>query len=414
MINILSLRPISLLPVLIVLNGSFGNSFMQIKIGPATLNELFLLLMILVYRDVIIDTIRRSFILKLFFVWFAYSMLLLLVGLTKFGPISLRDATHQVDILTLFIVIALSHKFLTKSIIIRIILMSLLFEVADRLFFSSIFSWFTPFSGQPFFGGSIGSNLIVIAGFWIGVLVNDVTTKMRLTLITLSISLLLLMQNRYMYISLICTALLYLTYYKFGLKVKLKFLLITAVLFLSIEPIFTFFTFIGIDFKGITKYGSGISASGILEHLKTAFGYTSDVYKGADDGFAIRFLWWGEIIDRALDSFGIMFGGQGFGIPLTSGTHLKPVREPHNSMISIFARGGLVYLILWLIPIGLIFKSIIRHIRSRLGIALIFGLISTLIMSLVEPAFELPPVCILFYFFLGYLANNTNVRTSTS
>ncbi|MDA8629723.1 hypothetical protein N9M15_05860 [Bacteroidia bacterium] len=382
--------------------------------GPATLNEVTLLLTAFLYGNAIINTIKDSTIMKLFFIWFVYSMLLLLIGVTKFGLIALRDATHQVDLLTLFIITSLANRFLTKWVIVRIILISLILELCDRVVLANIFNGFTPFSGQPFFGGSIGSNLIVIAGFWIGVLVKDIAKFYRVILILISCSLILIMQNRYMYISLISTTLLYLLYYNYGIKAKLSFVLVALVILLSIEPIVTLITFAGADLGSVTKYGKGLSASGILEHLKTAFGHSSEIYKGADDGFVIRFLWWRDILDLALNNFDVMISGQGFGVPLTSGTHLKPVREPHNSMISIFARGGIFYLLLWLTALGSRIKFILKNSKSPLDIALTFGLISTLIMSLVEPAFELPPVCIIFYFFLGYLLRKKDVYTITN
>lgn len=118
-----------------------------------------------------------------------------------------------------------------------------------------------------------------------------------------------------------------------------------------------------------------------------------------------RVEWISKLI---IDDFTIknLFFGQGFGMPLTNfyaGGAI--VREPHNSLITLYARQGIIVAIGWLLGLmNLFFKFLKnkkkRNIASVLGMSLI---VIALLNSLVEPFFELPYNAVIFYILLGIL-----------
>ena len=65
-----------------------------------------------------------------------------------------------------------------------------------------------------------------------------------------------------------------------------------------------------------------------------------------------RLQWWNQMWLDAMSDFKILLLGKGYGFPLIDFmiTHGIEVREPHNDIVSILARSGLIglFLVLWL------------------------------------------------------------------
>ncbi len=128
---------------------------------------------------------------------------------------------------------------------------------------------------------------------------------------------------------------------------------------------------------------------------------------------ADRQKWFDQVWSDSTSSMSNFIWGRGFGEPLIDFRQRNgvPVRQPHNSTLSIFARLGLLGLIAWLCFLSVILKRFavaILH-RDRLGqptatlvIWLFCLLIVNLLFTTVQPAFEFSHGAITFYFFVGF------------
>jgi O-antigen ligase len=109
--------------------------------------------------------------------------------------------------------------------------------------------------------------------------------------------------------------------------------------------------------------------------------------------------------------------GQGFGIPLTNWTVSKSgaiIREPHNSFLSVFARTGIVGIIIWSI-FHLVFNiRIFLFLRKNLTLTRnnyfvnfllcsYLAFLGSYIWALSQPYFEIPQYAISAYIAVGLI-----------
>jgi len=153
----------------------------------------------------------------------------------------------------------------------------------------------------------------------------------------------------------------------------------------------------------------------LYHHFLASFGIIADPFQegivGSAAGVGQRLNWWSEI-ERQIFHGGItsLFFGLGQGIPLTDLTLADgtPVREPHNSVLSIIGRYGLLGLSVFLWMHILMARKLIRNIRAsstlteyREYLILSFFLLSTFLIAMVEDALEKPFYAIWYYFVWG-------------
>ena len=103
--------------------------------------------------------------------------------------------------------------------------------------------------------------------------------------------------------------------------------------------------------------------------------------------------------------------GEGFGQALIHFENEQgiPVRQPHNSSLTVLARLGFVGLTFWLLFIGMVLVRCVRFLRTPYRSAAVFGLVLWLFLSIivalleasVQPAFEFSHGAIPFYFLVG-------------
>ena len=105
------------------------------------------------------------------------------------------------------------------------------------------------------------------------------------------------------------------------------------------------------DLRIAGRLSSEIGWSFIYDHLQAIFGIgTKGSIGEAASGVSLRFGWWLRLYDALTSDIVTFASGLGFGVALTDFRDTLGVlaREPHNSVISVIARGGVVGGFCWL------------------------------------------------------------------
>jgi hypothetical protein len=125
-----------------------------------------------------------------------------------------------------------------------------------------------------------------------------------------------------------------------------------------------------------------------------------------------RGAWYGEVWDKAWSSPRHLLVGLGYGQPLIDfiADNGQPIRQPHNSTLTVFGRLGLVGLSIWLIFVFLVLKRLwnaVHGARTVEGVScplrlwfLAFSLLG-LLDSMVQPYFEFSHSAVPFFFLVG-------------
>jgi hypothetical protein len=173
------------------------------------------------------------------------------------------------------------------------------------------------------------------------------------------------------------------------------------------------------------RISGNVSLQFYLEHFLAIGGSGSgewgdDTLRGAAAGVEQRLFWWGKIWLNVTSSWTTTLFGLGYGVSLVGLSAVDPsiaaeVREPHNSMISVFARTGVVGLIacVWMhITLAIIIVRTYLAYRAKgshtiarwiLTVGALFGMFW--VASIGEDAFEKPFLAIPYYFFYGVVLN---------
>jgi hypothetical protein len=120
------------------------------------------------------------------------------------------------------------------------------------------------------------------------------------------------------------------------------------------------------DFRISGRLTTEISLSFFVDHILSIFGIGSGVLTAAADGVDLRLGWWYRIYDQLTADEVTLITGLGFGIPLTnfSDTLGVTTREPHNSVISVTARLGLIGIFAWIWMQVELFRAGFRAFRD--------------------------------------------------
>ena len=410
---------------ILTMNFAFGNWFMQLAPLGVPINEMLCLLLAVRWFEKLLILGKKRFLITLILFWSFYSLIIMLpLGLVKHGIDAGRDATGQIDILILPImatVVLLQNKGLKSSQFDRFLIFALVLEFCDRTILGPFFGSSDPTKlNASVFGGTIGSQIIVFLSLWYGIAsISKNKIYIPILLILLSCSLILLLQNRFLYFGFFSGIMtLMFTWGGFVKKIPVYGCVI-AVGFIFVQQLSGYLLQFVPDAGRLMKYASaGISVDAIGAHLATSFGADNEVFSGAGGGLLQRLGWWTSIMQSAINNANIMFLGQGFGVPLTSDYAAKVIREPHNSYMSVFARGGIIYFFIWfLIQALIIFKLRRAYFFFRglcansadfkfyrdISLAVHLLGVTVLITALVEPAFELPPYAMGYYALSGMI-----------
>ncbi|MFB3917497.1 MAG: O-antigen ligase family protein [Terriglobales bacterium] len=161
------------------------------------------------------------------------------------------------------------------------------------------------------------------------------------------------------------------------------------------------------------RLGQQPSLEFLSKHVGSIVGIEAEGVEGAAGGVDLRSAWWEHIWGKALSRPEYLLFGRGFGQPLTDFTVSGgvPVREPHNSFISVFARLGLLGIALWIWMHWELWRAWFKAYRSarlvrwvtaeRFLILFSVFFILVAICALGEDAFEKPFNAVPYYFFWG-------------
>ena len=148
----------------------------------------------------------------------------------------------------------------------------------------------------------------------------------------------------------------------------------------------------------------------LAEHASTVLALSDDNTRmGAD---ADRAGWYTDIWQRESSSAGRLIFGEGFGQPLVNLENEEgiPVREPHNSTLSVFARLGILGTSIWLLFILLVSARFVRTLRHRarldekvfrLTLFLFLYFAVALLNTSVQPTLEFSHGALPFFFLVG-------------
>jgi hypothetical protein len=167
------------------------------------------------------------------------------------------------------------------------------------------------------------------------------------------------------------------------------------------------------DLRISGRLTSEISLSFFWDHILSSFGIGTGDLAGAAQGVDMRLGWWNRLYDKLTADEVTLITGLGYGIPLTnfSDTLGVTTREPHNSVISVTARLGLIGIFAWIWMQVELFRAGFRAFRDcrRIGrtdaanlILLVLAFAVLLLSSCFgEDTMEKPYYTIPYYAFWG-------------
>ncbi len=279
-------------------------------------------------------------------IWWGVGGVRAALGLETYGIWALRDATHFIDSLFLWIgfVAAATPGFLARfsgwlrALLNVGVIYTLLYPFREALTaLSPKISAPAGYQASLLFNYSSGGLLALTAATrWL----VDRTSILGIPAIVLAGGLIVfcvvLLQMRTVYVQ-IAALLLMFFFIQPRTAVRLSFSMMLGVvlLFLVLAT--------GIEISG--RLGETFSINFLFEHIAAIWGQSgSGATHSAASGLDQRFRWWALIWEDVTASFSTTFFGLGYGIPLTDFRTVGgiAVREPHNSLMSIIGRLGFV------------------------------------------------------------------------
>lgn len=395
-------------------NVFLGHPYSNISILMLPLNEWMLVISLILISPSIPNIVKTYPILMPILLWsIGYLMLSVPAGFAEFGIWAGRDALHLIEVWWLLVILFVLSRVdirneFTKAT--RVLFFLIMVKIVLILFGDIATGVFVIQGAQnelDLLGSKIGSTVILFLVFWLWFVKLDRGMLIPIMLVFFFV----ILQSRYIYIAILVSILLYLTFSKNFLFHGFK-AFILLMIFLLVLQLVSMLDFL----NDYTKWGiEKISPVYLFSHLLSSFSIvTSDTFAGAANGVYQRLDWLLLNWDRAINNVNVFLFGQGFGPLLTDFSATHAVREPHNSYLSVFARTGLVGFILWMFfhvyintKVYLLLLSGKEKIRVtfsfRILLAVFMSMHAMYWFSLVEPGFETPNSTIPFYILLGIM-----------
>jgi hypothetical protein len=391
--------------------------FMQFVVG-----ELFLVL-VLLGTNVPRVLSRMGVIAPLlpFLLWWSWAVGHLMFDTVTEGYWALRDATHLLDSLFVIVGFTLAGNpqtvarlaYWLRPIVVTCILYALSigygYEIAE------VAPTISGVAGRdiPIFGVYAIPSTVLLWGAIFCVIQPACNAMSRLRYVLLAAFLvafaLIVVQARTTYLQLLAVGMLLVMLRPralsgLGVSVPLFF---AALLVMS-----------AFDLRVAGRLTSEFSLSFFWDHIQSVVGiYDEDhaVVASAAHGVSQRLGWWDRIYDQLTRDEVTLLTGLGYGIPLTDFSDAQGVvtREPHNSLISVTGRLGLIGVFAWLWMQVTLFRAGYRayfdclHAGRQQGADLIFVLMAFAVLTLVsclgEDAMEKPYNAIPYYAFWGFV-----------
>ena len=339
----------------------------------------------------------------------------LLIDIPKYGMWALRDASHLVEmsfILLGFLSAKRSKGFIEThyaAITVIIILYSLLyvFNVDSTKLVPIIVS--SSGSVTPIITHVNTPSLLLLIGF--GLLISDYNRNKyaiwaNLLIVTITLFTIVIFQSRTILLQMAVMAI-------FVMYLKPKYINTLPILGVAFILLLYVYTLIGIEPKG--RLGISYDLNTLVNHILAIFGKESEGLEAAASGVGQRLGWWYKILLDSTESWTRLLLGKGYGVPLVDFIIANGVvvREPHNSIISMFARTGLIGMLLLIVLWYQLIRTWIRthklatymQDKKLLLFIRLLGMFFILawVFSLGEDAFEKPFWAIPFYYFWGVI-----------
>lgn len=395
--------------------------FMQIKLPPGLPIGEFILLVLLVVinHQRTLPAFIKSRVFIPFAAWLIIGLIHTFIGTMQNGMLAIRDASHVIDSLYLYVGYAFGSniewvKMLGRrlpTILFWVFLYSLSYPFRFTLFDLSPKT--VGFQDQPvnllFY--YINTPLVLMLGsayffsrffnrtesakdrqraFWLGVINNAY--------------ILILFPSRTLYIQVIAL------YGYFASKMTALKLSTLLMMILAPMAIIVLVFSSGLQIHG--RFGTEFRLSDFLQLFLEIFGGT-DSDNVISSGNAGRFVWWYEVFEKWTHSWVTVLFGVGYGVPLIEfgGIQNVVIREPHNDWISVLARGGLFVFLFYawmqwvILTRSLNINNFLRNNKtfSSISTILLFIVIFTLIATIGEAPFVMSFYAIPFYFSAGVL-----------
>lgn len=422
---------------LVVLAGYllFNYPFMQLRIPPVgfglPLGEL-LLVLVLLTTDVsrVLLRLNTTVVMLPFLVWWGWGFARFLHDTAHKGFWAFRDSTQLVESLFLIVGFTLAAQ---PGMVER-----LARWLRPTLFGACVFGLLSMYETQisaisPTLPGASGQGIPILAPFatpgtmllWGACfcMIIPCQSQARRTRFTLLAGLLvayalLVVQARTTYLQLLAVAGLMFLCRPRALR-PLAFAI--PMLFVVLVVISAF------DLRISGRLTSDISPTFLWDHILSIFGIGEGGLTAAANGVDLRLDWWQHIYDQLTSDGVTLLTGLGFGVPLTN--FRDPlgvlVREPHNSVISVAARLGLIGILAWIWMQIELFRAGLRayfdcrrsgrtEAASLLLLCLAF-VVLTIASCFGEDAMEKPYNAIPYYALWGFILRiGYQMRAATS
>ncbi|QGM44440.1 O-antigen ligase family protein [Methylocystis heyeri] len=341
-------------PLIMAGNILFSWSFSQIRLPPgggAPLSEAVLALCFLTFSTrAVLEEMGEVICLAPFILWWVFCIGWAALGISDYGLWALRDASQAID--SLYLIVGFNYARNDQDLnrlvkwapwLVGLAAVNTLVGYTFRTEIAKFSPTITTEHGEatPIFGSfDLGVTVLIWAATYLVITAPENKSSLgRMAVAGGLVSYAIVMfQTRTGYLQLLSMLLLFLfVRRKAGLQL-LSFLpmllLVVAVLGLA-----------GAKISG--RLGNEISMDFFVGHLGAIFGSAdrnSEAVTAAASGVDQRLQWWTLIYEKVTSDPWSFLTGLGYGFPLVPFTNSQgiQVREPHNSIISVFARSGLI------------------------------------------------------------------------
>lgn len=397
-----------------------NSGFMLVRFPPQgdfalPFGELVLVVYMIWFADLRwFSKLSHTVVLLPFLIWWGLGIGRALAGVPQYGVWALRDATHVIESLFLWVGFVFAAK--PQSV-------ELLFRWVPRLLtlgciYGLTYPWNTELREdspkleslagpeRSFFFNYLNTAMLVLAAAAYRVINRPAVSGpgpvvFATFLICYTV---LVFQARTVYLQVLAILMLFAWYRReaFG---KLSFAVVMTVCIMLLMGE------LGLTWKG--RFGEEVGVDFIIRHFMSIFGVEAEGVTAAAGGVMRRMDWWTYIWVRLTADLNHLLFGMGYGIALTD--LITPdgaqVREPHNSYLSVLARIGFVGLFafiwmhinmfrVWLQAHRLCKRAGYRIGQNRLLIVLVYFLMIW-VYALGEDAMEKPFNTIPYYFLWG-------------
>lgn len=413
LIDLRSRLVLLVLGLYLILN--IGFMLIRVPVLQVPIGEVLLVLFFITISDFKwLKSFGRSVFLLPFLIWWVLGLSRAIIGVQIHGVWALRDATHIVESLFIWI------GFVCAA---RPVFVEQMFRwLPGILLVAGIYIFTYPFSITL---QEYSPTVTALAGYSAPILFQYVNTP---TLVLAGVAYLMLFDKKILGIPNIYLASILVAYVLVVFQGRTSYLQLAAMCFIlalyrrrllgNIAMMFSVMILAGIlllifDIEITGRIGQKFSFDFVGKHFLSIFGIGSEGLSGAAAGSNMRLEWWGHLWRRLTSSEMSFFLGLGYGIPLTDfkiGNSVI-VREPHNSFFSVFARIGLVGLMafIWMhINLyrawrGAYWRCVANEDRTGQNrfLLLLIYFVLILVFCVGEDALEKPFNAIPYYFFWG-------------